>query len=111
MRSATVIRAYPACSYCGREFRPGDSWNGSNYCKAAYLLPLIESNPGVSSWELAQLAGMGFPETTRAVQKARDWGLVEFEAEDRTNGGQRYRYTVKPEWKTAVDAWIERRYI
>lgn len=102
---------YPKCSHCGREFAPGQTWHGSNFCRAAHLLPIIAANPGISTWELSQKAGMPYADTNRAVLKARDWNVLDFVAEERPQGGQRYRYTAKDGWQAVVDEWKARALI
>lgn len=88
-----VVRTYPSCPSCGRTFRPGAAWNGANYCRGAYLLPLIRANPGKSAAELAELSGMSYRDVSRALVKVREFGIFRTEAEDRgEQGGIRYRY-------------------
>jgi len=107
MPVSTVLR----CQFCGREFKQGVWWTGANYCRAAFLLDYIEDHPGQSAWEISQETGMSYQDTTRGLQKARDWHLVETEAEERSAGGTRYRYTVKSTWREQVALWVEAGYV
>lgn len=76
----------------------------------AYLLPIIAEHPDVSAWELANFAGMAYPDTNKAMAKARETGrfarVLEWRPEDREGGGIRYRFTAKPGWGVAVQEWI-----
>lgn len=98
---------YPKCPHCDLEFRPGIFWNQANYCRGRFLLPVIEANPGLSTWELHQKSGMPYALVSKGIAKLRDWELVVFESEDRDQGGIRYRYIVEPQWRETVRAWDE----
>ena len=95
----------PKCNYCGNEFWAGGVWLKANYCRAAYLLPIIEQSPGLSSWELSKIANIPFTQVSSALVKARDWNLVTYEAEENEQGGQRYRYKVSDGWEEVVKNW------
>lgn len=83
---------FPNCPHCSRQFTPGSYWTGANYCRGIYLLNWIHQHPGLSAWELSQLAHIPYTDTTRALLKLRDWGLLVHTVEDRQGGGQRFRY-------------------
>ena len=93
------------CPHCGKEFRLGEFWAGANYCRAAFLLPYIAEHPGLSAAEIAGATGLPYPLVSGGLQKARDWRVVLFESEEREQGGNRYRYTVAPDWKVLVSEW------
>lgn len=99
------------CSYCGKAFGPGKNWHGANFCRAAFLLPHIEANPGKTTWELHQISGLPYADATKGLEKAREWDVVEFDAEDRESGGQRYRYRVAPGYQIKVQEWLARALI
>ena len=99
------------CSYCGRGFGPGKQWHGANFCRAAFLMPVIEKNPSKTAWELHLLSDLPYADVTKGLEKARDWEIVAFEAEDRDAGGQRYRYTAKPSYETTIQEWLARALI
>jgi hypothetical protein len=82
----------PRCPSCGRPCAPGASWTGSNFCRGLILLDFVAKNPGQSAWELSLRSGIAYVETSRALLKLREYNLVTFEAEERAQGGQRYRY-------------------
>ena len=94
-----------ACAYCGRVFGPGANWHGLNYCRAAYLLPIIAEHPGLSAWELATVSKMGYAEVTKGLVKARAWEVVTVEPEERDAGGIRYRYEVASGWQETIEEW------
>ncbi len=91
LSSARASR-YPHCPSCGRICAPGATWRFSNYCRGLILLRFIEDEPGLSGWELSQLSGMPYAEAVRGLEKLRERGVVATEAEDRDQGGFRYRY-------------------
>ena len=95
----------PACPICGRVFETGVSWLGSNFCKAAFLLPVIAENPGITAWNLSELVGLPYESVSKALQKAREWELLTFTQEERDQGGTRYHYTVTALWRDAVEKW------
>lgn len=101
---------FPRCRGCGREFAPGAFWTAANYCRVAYLLPIIAERPGISAWELSQAAAMDYPTVTKAMTKAREMfaDAVQWEPEARDKGGVRYRFTVTPTWPEAVRRWLVR---
>ena len=101
---------HPRCHGCGREFAPGASWPNGNYCRVAFLLPVVAEHPGISAWELAQVTGMDFGAVTKAMTKARDVfsDALQWEPEERKAGGVRYRFTVTPMWSEAVRNWFVR---
>jgi hypothetical protein len=82
----------PACPSCGRAFRAGATWAGANYCRGLALLGFIQQNPGKSAWELSQVSGMPYVAATRGLAKLREHEVVSIEAEERVQGGFRYRY-------------------
>jgi hypothetical protein len=83
----------PACPSCGRRFEAGLTWPGANFCRGFTLLPFIEENPGLSGWELSQLAGMDYSDASRGLARLREYSAVATEAEEREAGGIRYRYS------------------
>ncbi len=91
-----ITALYPSCPHCGRLFEPGAIWTGANYCRGLYLYPIIGQNPNLTAWELSQIANLTYPDTTRGLQKLRNFGALDFVAEERDGRGQRYRYTIKP---------------
>ena len=91
------IASFPRCPHCERTLAPGACWTGANYCRGFYLYPVIKANPGLTAWELSQAANLAYSDTTRGLLKLRDYGVLDFVAEERDGGGQRYRYTVKPD--------------
>jgi hypothetical protein len=91
IREEETVEA-PACPSCGRLCDPGATWKGVNYCRGFALLSFIEQNPGLSAWELSQLAGMAYPHTSSALAKLHERKVVDTEAEERAEGGFRYRY-------------------
>ena len=99
---------YPKCPACKREFRPGDFWLGANFCRARFLFPLIATRPGLTTAEIAHESGMPYNLTLKALAKMRGYDLLEWDAEERTQGGQRYHYRVKPGWEKAVETWTIR---
>lgn len=101
-------RQHPRCRGCGREFAPGTFWASANNCRVAYLLPIIADRPGISAWELSQAAGMDFDAVTKAMTKARSRfaDVLEWQPEERANGGVRYRFTVTAGWQEAVRNWL-----
>jgi hypothetical protein len=82
----------PNCPSCGRVCDPAATWKGANYCRGFALLPFIESNPGLSAWELSQVSGMSYQDATRGLAKLREYEAVLAEPEDRGDGSYRYRY-------------------
>lgn len=103
-----VTKTYPVCGYCNRSFGPAESWHGSNYCRAVFLLEFIGEHPGLSAWEIAKASGMPYAGVTRGLEKAREWELLECVTEEREQGGIRYRYTVVPSWAETVSIWQKR---
>lgn len=101
----------PKCSYCGRSFGPGTQWSGSNYCRAAFLLPHVAENPGQTTWDYSQISGLPYAEAVKGLEKAREWQVVEYQAEEKQAGGIRYRYTVKPTYETTIQEWLARALI
>ena len=94
----------PVCRHCAKEFAPGATWRGANYCRALYLLPFIRGKPKSSAWELSQLAQLSYSDTTRAMLKLRDFRLVDYTTEE--DGERiRYRYTIKED-QQAVDRFL-----
>ena len=106
-----VTKVYPACTFCGGSFGPADSWHGSNFCRAAFLLEFIEEHPGLSAWEIAQQSDMPYAGVTRGLAKAREWELLDCAPEDREQGGIRYRYTVVHGWSATIQTWLKRSLI
>ena len=98
---------YPACRYHGEVFVPGETWKRSNFCRAAYLTEVIRETPGLSAWELSNHAGMLYSDVVRGLNKAREWGLVEYDVEERTQGGKRFRYRVAPDAEIIMTRWQE----
>ena len=103
-----MIKTYPSCSFCGREFTPGVSWFQVNFCRAAYLADFISELPGVTGWLLAQRTGLLYSDVVKGLMKARVWGLLEWDSEEREQGGKRYRYRVADNWKEIVAVWQQR---
>ena len=101
----TTSVTYPKCEFCGRTFQPGQTWFGANFCRAAFLAGVVEAHPGLSTWEISQKVGMLYSDTTKAMQKARDWQLVTCSEEQRGNGGVRFRYTIAPEADAIIAGW------
>ena len=99
------------CSYCGKEFGPGRQWHGANFCRAAFLYPFIKDNPGKTAWELHRISDLPYADVTKGLEKAREWEVVSYEAEDRDAGGQRYRYSVKPNFEITIQEWLARALI
>jgi hypothetical protein len=99
------LKTYPSCPACHRDFKPGEFWSGANFCRGRFLLPMIQEHPGLSAWELSRLTKMPYAGVTKGLQKLREWALVDFEAEDRENGGQRYRYSTVGKWQDIVETW------
>jgi hypothetical protein len=96
---------YPICPHCQREFVPGTYWQGSNVCKAGYLMTVAEAHPGLSAWELGEMAGLKYADASRAMLKARNLDLVDYTKEDRDRGGVRYRFFAKAEWQERIQRW------
>lgn len=93
------------CLYCKRDFGPGVNWHGVNFCRAAALLPFIELHPNLSAWELSQQTKLSYAEVTKGITKAREYNALEFDEEERDQGGKRYRYRVAPYWLDVVSKW------
>jgi hypothetical protein len=74
-------------------------------------LPYIEEHPDKTTWELHQLSGLPYAEALKGLEKAREWQVVEFLPEERDTGGQRYRYTVAPTYRTTIHEWLARALI
>ena len=103
-----VTKTYPVCEFCHRSFGPSESWPGSNFCRAAFLLKFISVNPGLSAWEISKGSGMPYAGVSRGLTKAREWELLECTTEERDQGGIRYRYTVTPGWASIMETWMKR---
>ena len=86
-----------ACPSCHREFSPGVSWHGSNWCRVAVLIPVMEKQDGLSAYEIASLSGMNYRIAAKALEKLRELDLFEYRAESRESGGIRYRYYRRPD--------------
>jgi hypothetical protein len=84
--------SYPFCPSCGRLCAPAASWPGSIFCRGLILLDFVAKKPGQSAWELSQASGIAYSDVSRALLKLRHYNLVTFEAEERDQGRQRYRY-------------------
>ena len=82
----------PSCPSCGRVCKPGETWPGANYCRGLILLGFIEDAPGLTAWELSQASGVPYTDATRGLAKLREFDAVSTEAEERPQGGYRYRY-------------------
>ena len=87
-----ATEVFPVCPSCGERFAPGQWWTGANYCRGLFLLSAIGGNPGSSAWELSQATSMPYRDVTKGLQKLREWALVGLVAEERDQGGIRYRY-------------------
>ena len=83
----------PTCPSCGRIFKPGSSWAGSNYCRGLFLLGFINDNPGLSGWELSEVSGLPYGDATRGLTKLREYDAVATEKEDIEGDRFRYRYS------------------
>ncbi len=81
----------PSCPSCEQSL-DADGIQGVNYCRALFLLPFIEAAPGLTGWELSQRSGLSYGATVRGTQRLRDRDAVVAEAEDRDQGGIRFRY-------------------
>ena len=103
-----VTITYPECAYCGKTFTPGDTWLNANYCRAVFLTLFVKEHPNLSTWELSQATGMLFSDALKGMGKAREWGLVICLAEDRENGGIRYRYKIAEGAGGIIDSWAQR---
>lgn len=103
-----TTKIYPSCSHCQREFRPGDFWNGANYCRGLFLFEtLLHHDSPATTWELCQETGMPYADAGRAMLKLREYGLVTFDKEERPGGGERFRYcpvTDKPTYLRFANA-------
>jgi len=80
------------CPSCGRGFQPGVSWQGSNWCKARYVVDWVKASPGSSGYELSKASGFPYADVVKALEKARLLNLMRTETETREAGGFRYRY-------------------
>ena len=83
---------FPVCPHCQREFVPGTTWFQANFCRLAFLIPIIEQYPGETAWQLAQRSGLVYADASAALAKGRAYNLFLLESEQRDNGGVRYRY-------------------
>ena len=82
----------PACPSCGRICEPGKTWKGANYCRGLALLAFIAQAPGLSAWELSKLSGLPYKDTTRGLEKLREYGAVTTEREEIEGDRFRYKY-------------------
>jgi len=96
------------CSHCDREMQPGRHWYGANFCRAWYLMPWIEANPGHSAWEISQETGLSYGDANKALMKTRDMALVNVTEEERPQGGFRYRYVTVVDWRERLEPMLER---
>lgn len=88
----------PKCPSCGRVFELGVFWQGANFCRGLFLLGMVGDTPGLSAWELSDLAGMSMQDAQRGLTKLRSWGVVDYTAEDRGDGESfRYRFSPLPD--------------
>lgn len=81
------------CPRCGHTLgldRAGAG--GVNYCRALLLFQVIQQHPGLTGWELAQLVDVPYSVAMRGTEKLRMLSAVQFVAEERTQGGIRFRY-------------------
>jgi hypothetical protein len=109
MSTSVTQSTYPACPKCGRRFIPGEYWSGANYCRSRFLVELVRDNEGLSAWELSQISGgMTYSDVSKGLQKSRDSKVVTTQAEDREQGGVRYRYSVSPDAMDILDSWSKR---
>jgi DNA-binding IclR family transcriptional regulator len=90
--ASPVVNAAMECPSCRKDLDAAPFWVGANYCRGLYLLEVIASNPGMSGWELSQLTGMPNHNVTSGLTKLREWWVVDARAEERDQGGIRYRY-------------------
>jgi len=97
------------CPNCKREFVRGITWKGSNYCRGLFLMDQGKNSPGLSGWELSELTGLPYRDTVRGLERARDYDAIEARAEDKENGGIRYRYWPYPDHSTRRDAMAQKR--
>jgi len=79
------------CPECGRGLRMG--MHQLSYCAAFIVLQIVEARPGKTAWELAQMSGIPYSSVTKGLNRARAEAWVGIEAEDREQGGIRYRYS------------------
>jgi hypothetical protein len=80
------------CELCGQPIGLEATGSGVNYCRGLLLLPVIETEPGLTGWELGQRVGLSYALAVKATGKLRATEAVRFEAEDRAQGGIRFRY-------------------
>ena len=102
---------YPQCPHCGKTFTPGETWFNANYCRAVFLTNFLKDNPNLTTWELSQRTNILYSDAVKGMAKAREWGLVICSAEDRSNGGIRYRYKLAEGAKGIINTWIQRQLI
>lgn len=78
------------CPVCGRI--PGAGAFQANYCLGFAMLDVIRRNPGLTTFELSKIGPLTYAQAVRAAEKLRANGWVRTEAEEREQGGTRYRY-------------------
>lgn len=102
-----TVKTYPRCPRCNRMLQPGTHWFTINLCRLLILLEAVESEPDLSTAELAMRTGMSYADASKAMTFARSHDLVTLEPEDREQGGVRYRYRALPSWREhhMVSAW------
>lgn len=76
-------------------------------CRLAYLYPLVAENPGLSVWELSELAQMDYQDASHAMAKGRRLDLFKWDSEEREQGGVRYRYFVLDDGEERLKHGIE----
>jgi len=91
------------CGVCGRQISTG--MFQANYCRAFLALDLVGSYPGKTVWELAQASEIPYADLSTGLEKARSHQWVSAVAEDREQGGIRYRY-----FPLADQGWREDAY-
>ena len=93
-----TVKTDPKCPSCGKLFTAGTFWQGANFCRGLFLLSMIADRPGLSAWELSDLAGMSMQDAQRGLTKLRSWDVVEYAPEPRSDGDSfRYRFTPLPD--------------
>jgi DNA-binding transcriptional regulator GbsR (MarR family) len=92
-----MVNIAPACPSCNEPLKAGSSWIGANYCRGLFLLKAVAVTPGLSAWELSEHTGMVYKDVSNGLQKLREWDIVLTKAEERDQGGVRYRYYPAPD--------------
>ena len=83
----------PTCPSCARIFKPGATWQGSNFCRGLFLLQFVYDAPDLSAWELSQLSGLPYEDAKKGLEKLRDYDAVATVREEIEGDRFRYRYS------------------